>query len=333
MPKAVVRDLEDKFHWQQVAGNSKALKRPITLPDINRPGLELAGYFTNSQTKRIVVIGGKEYRYITDEMDEIQQRRVFEFITHVNTPCIIITGDRNCPPVLREIANRKNFPVFQTPRRTSTVVVNVTNYLDELLAPSTLVHAELVQIYGVGVLITGASGTGKSEIVLDLVKRGHQLVADDRVDVYRIHNSLVGKTAQLISGYMELRGVGIIDVRRMYGVTSVADSATISFEIALQPYDPGTDYDRLGLEDKQYTSFLGIEVLKMVIPVNYGRPMATVIETAVTNYLLLREGFDSAKEFEDRVLEEIERNKLEAMQEAAMKQMNHAESKDPNKGS
>lgn len=311
MAKAVVRDLEDKFHWQQVAGNAKALRRPITLPDINRPGLELAGYFTNSQTKRIVVIGGKEYRYITDEMDEIQQRRVFEFITHENTPCIIITGNRTCPPVLKEIADRKNFPVFQTQRRTSTVVVNVTNFLDEALAPSQLVHAELVQIYGVGVLISGASGTGKSEIVLDLVKRGHQLVADDRVDVFRIHNSLVGKTAQLISGYMELRGVGIIDVRRMYGVTSVTDSATISFEIALEPYDPNADYDRLGLEDKQHVEYLGIKVLKMVIPVNYGRPMATVIETAVTNYLLLREGFDSAKEFEDRVLEEIERNKQE----------------------
>jgi HPr kinase/phosphorylase len=308
---AVVRNLEEKFHWKQVCGDWKALRRPITLPDLNRPGLELAGYFSNSQTKRIVVIGGKEYRYIHDQMDEVSQRRAFEFLTNENTPCIIVTGGRDCPAVLKEIADRKNFPVFQTVHKTSSVVVNTTNYLDELLAPSMLVHGELVKVYGVGVLITGASGTGKSEIVLDLIKRGHQLVADDRVDVYRIHNTLVGKTAQMIAGYMELRGVGIIDVQRMYGVTSVSDSATISFEINLEPYDENYEYDRLGLEDKQYTEYLGMKVLKMVIPVTYGRPMATVIETAVTNYLLLREGFNSAREFEELVLREIQKNKEE----------------------
>lgn len=311
MPKATVGNLERKFHYEQVTGTPAALNRVITLPDINRPGLELAGYFSNSQTKRIVVIGGKEYRYIMDEMDEIAQRRVFEFITNEDTPCILITGNHPCPPVLKEIADRKDFPVFQTNRKTSQLVVNVTNYLDELLAPAQLIHAELVRIYGIGVLISGASGTGKSEIVLELVKRGHQLVADDRVDVYRVHNSLIGKTAQIISGYMELRGVGIIDVKRLYGITSVANSAEISFEICLEPYDPNTDYDRIGLEDKEYNEYLGIKIIRMRIPVTYGRPMATVIETAVTNYLLQQDGFDSAKEFEQLVLKEIERNRQE----------------------
>lgn len=310
MPQTTVGDLVRRFHYEQVAGTAAALKRVITLPDINRPGLELAGYFSNSQTKRIVVIGGKEYRYITDEMDEISQRRVFEFITNEDTPCILITGGHPCPPVLKEIADRKDFPVFETTHKTSQLVVNVTNYLDEMLAPAQLVHAELVRIYGVGVLISGASGTGKSEIVLDLVKRGHQLVADDRVDVYRIHNSLIGKTAQIIAGYMELRGVGIIDVKRLYGITSVASSAEISFEVVLEPYDPNTDYDRIGLEDKQYKEYLGIKIVKLTIPVTYGRPMATVIETAVTNYLLQQDGFDSAREFEDLVLREIEKNRI-----------------------
>lgn len=209
---------------------------------------------------------------------------------------------------MQEIAQRKNFPVFQTHNRTSQVVVNVTNYLDEVLAPSQIIHAELVRVYGVGVLISGASGMGKSEIVLDLVKRGHQLVADDRVDIYRVHNSLVGRTAQLIEGYIELRGVGIIDVKRMYGITSVAQSTEIHFEVSLEPFQKDVDYDRLGLEDKQYNKYLGIQIMNMKIPVTYGRPMATVIETAVTNYLLLREGFDSAKEFEERVLREIASN-------------------------
>ena len=315
MIKATVRDLEQKFEWEQVAGTRKSLEREITLPDINRPGLELAGYLSHSQTKRLIVIGGKEYRYITDEMDEISQRRVFEFITHNDTPCIILTGSHACPPILREIADRKDFPVFETKTKTSQVVVNVTNYLDELLAPATLLHGELVRIYGVGVLITGPSGTGKSEIVLDLVKRGHQLVADDRVDIYRIHNSLIGKTHQVIAGFMELRGVGIIDVKRLYGITSVANSAEISFEIVLEAYDPKVSYDRIGIEDKQYDTYLGIPVRKMAIPVTYGRPMATVIETAVTNYLLQQDGFDSAKVFEELVLQEIERNRLEEEQQ------------------
>lgn len=311
MPKTTVRELEQKFHWERVAGSEEALSRPITLPDINRPGLELAGYLSHSQTKRLIVIGGKEYRYITDEMDEISQRRVFEFITHDDTPCILLTGGHECPPILREIADRKDFPVFQTKTKTSQVVVNVTNFLDELLAPAILLHGELVLIYGVGVLITGPSGMGKSEIVLELIKRGHQLVADDRVDLYRIHNSLIGKTAQVISGFMELRGVGIIDVKRLYGITSVAQAAEISFEISLVPYDPNAKYDRIGLEARKYTDYLGIPVCKMTIPVTYGRPMSTVIETAVTNYLLQRDGFDSAKNFEEQVLLEIERNSRE----------------------
>ncbi len=306
--KAEVRNLEEKFHWRMITGNEASLHRPITLPDINRPGLELAGYFNNSQVKRIVVIGGKESRYIADEMDEINQRRVFEFLTNEKAPCIIITNGQPCPAVLEEIANRKNFPVFITNSRTSTVVVNITNFLDDMLAHSVIVHAELVRVYGVGVLITGPSGLGKSEIVLDLVNRGHQLVADDRVDMYRIHNSLVGRTAQVIEGFMEMRGVGIIDVKRMYGVTSVAERSDIDFEIALESFRPDEDYDRLGLEEKEYNEYLGISIMKMKIPVTYGRPMATIIETAVKNYLLLREGFDSAKEFEERVLEEITRN-------------------------
>ncbi|MCF0259769.1 MAG: HPr(Ser) kinase/phosphatase [Erysipelotrichaceae bacterium] len=307
--KAEVKMLEEKFHWPLVAGNEESLHRPITLPDINRPGLELTGYFTDSQRKRIIVIGGKEHRYIMDNMDEISQRRVFEFLTSDKTPCIIVTNDYECPPLLQEIASRKNFPVFTTDQRTSTVMVNVTNYLDEVLAPSQIIHAELVSIYGVGVLITGASGMGKSEIVLDLVKKGHQLVADDRVDIYRVHNSLVGRTAQLIEGYMELRGVGIIDVKRMFGITSVTPSAPVDLEIVLEKYKDNMDYDRLGLEEKTYSDYLGIQILRMVIPVTYGRPMSTIIETAVTNFLLLREGFDSSREFEERVLEEIARNR------------------------
>lgn len=244
-------------------------------------------------------------------MDEVSQRRSFEWLTSNRTPAIIVTNGQPCPPILEEIAIRKNFPILSSPSKTGYVTVSVTNYLDEMLAKSIILHGELVQVYGVGVLITGSSGMGKSEIVLELIRRGHQLVADDRADIYHIHNQLIGKSVSMIEGFMELRGIGIIDVKRMYGVSSIADQCAIDFIVHLEPFNAATDYDRVGIEDKEYEEILGVRVLKMRIPVTSGRPMSTIIETAVTNYLLLKEGFDSAKEFEERVLQEIAHNQEE----------------------
>ena len=150
---------------------------------------------------------------------------------------------------------------------------------------------------------------GKSEIVLELIKRGHQLVADDRVDCYRIHNTLIGRSTPMIEGFMELRGVGIIDIQKMYGVTSIARQTEIQFQITLGRFDSHNSYDRVGIEEKKYTEILGIQLMDVEIPVSEGRPMATIIETTVTNFLLLKEGINSAKEFEERVLREIARNR------------------------
>lgn len=214
MSEVTVRDIAEKFAWEIVSGDAAALQRPVTLADTNRPGLELAGYFPGTQVKRLVVLGDKEIGYIESEMDEISQRRAFEYLTGPKTPAIVVTNGNPCPPILKEIAKRKNFPICMADNKTSHVIVNVTNYLDELLAESVILHGELIRLYGVGVLITGKSGTGKSEIVLELIQRGHQLVADDRVDIYRIHNQLVGRPTPMIEGFMELRGVGIIDVKK-----------------------------------------------------------------------------------------------------------------------
>lgn len=308
MSDVTVRDLVRRFDWSLVAGNDAALKRTIDDAETTRPGLELAGFFPKKQSRRLIILGDTELDFINENMDEVSQRRAFEWLTAPRTPAIIVTNDQECPPILQEIAIRKNFPVLSSPHKTGHVIVSVTNYLDEMLAKSIIMHGELVQIYGVGVLITGSSGMGKSEIVLELIRRGHQLVADDRVDIFHIHNQLIGKAVRMIEGFMELRGVGIIDVKRMYGVSSIADSCDIDFIVHLEPFTAGTDYDRVGIEEKEYEEILGVKVLKMRIPVTYGRPMSTIIETAVTNYLLLREGFDSAKEFEERVLQEIARN-------------------------
>ena len=288
MAKVIVRDLAKKFMWTIVTGDSDSLNRPLTLADTNRPGLELAGYFPDTQTKRLVVLGDKEIGYIEEQMDEISQRRSFEFLTGDNTPCIVVAHGHACPPVLKEIAERKNFPVFKTEHQTSHAIVSITNYLDECLAESVVIHGELVRVFGVGVLITGRSGMGKSEIALELIKRGHQLVGDDRIDCYKI-----------------------INISRMYGVGAIAHETQIEFQIDLEPFNDSYEYDRVGIEEKEYNEILGIKILKMTIPVSQGRPMSSVIETAVTNFLLLKDGLDSAKEFEERVLAQISENKKE----------------------
>ena len=251
MAKVIVRDLAKKFMWTIVTGDSDSLNRPLTLADTNRPGLELAGYFPDTQTKRLVVLGDKEIGYIEEQMDEISQRRSFEFLTGDNTPCIVVAHGHECPPVLKEIAQRKNFPVFKTEHQTSHAIVSITNYLDECLAESVIIHGELVRVFGVGVLITGRSGMGKSEIALELIKRGHQLVGDDRIDCYKIHDDLVGRTTPMLEGFMELRGVGIINVSRMYGVGAVAHETQIEFQIDLEPFNDSYEYDRVGIEEKE----------------------------------------------------------------------------------
>ena len=310
-----VKRLVEKFSLQVLSGDEEALQRPLILADINRPGLELAGYMIGSELKRLVVLGDKEIGYIKSEMDEVLQRRSFEFLTGEDTPAILITHSNECPAILLEIAQRKNFPILVTKTPSSHAIINVINYLDEKLAKSMILHGELVQVFGIGVLITGQSGMGKSEIVLDLVRRGHQLVADDRVDCYRIHNQIVGKPTSIIQGFMELRGVGIIDVAKMYGVTSIRKQANIDLIIHLERFTDSFDYDRVGIEKKEYEDLLGIDILKTTIPVSDGRPMSTIIETAVTNYLLLKDGIDSAAEFEKRIIESIEKNKEEEKNE------------------
>ncbi len=317
MPKVTVRDLVKKFKFEIVCGDDESLNRPVELPDTNRPGLELAGYFQNSLSKRLVVLGEKESGFVESQMDEVSQRRSFEFLTHDDTPAIIICSGRQCSEVLEEIANRKNFPVLKTGLKTSATIVNLTNYLEECLAESQIIHGELLRMYGVGVLMTGESGMGKSEITLELIKKGHQLVADDRVDCYHIHNSLFGRTPPLLEGFMELRGVGVINVTDLFGVGSYASEARILLHIDLVPFVEDLAYDRVGLAKKEYTEIFGIKILKISIPVSPGRPISTIIETAVSNYLLAQTGVDSAKEFENRVLKQIELNKTKEDDENA----------------
>ena len=309
--KVTVKEFADYFQFERLTGDEQSLRRSIELTDTNRPGLELAGFFDYSQAKRLVILGDKEIAYIAT-MSEQSQKRSFDFLTGEETPAIVITRGHECPQILRECALEKNFPVFCCEEKTNHTIVNIITWLDERLAKSVSVHGELLIIYGTGVMICGESGMGKSEIALELIKRGHQLVADDRVDCYRIHNHLVGKSPQLLEGMLELRGVGVINIARMYGVGAVAHKANVDIQITLEEFDPRANYDRVGIEEKKNVSILDVEVPKITIPVREGRSMGVIIESAVTNYMLAKDGLDSAKEFEQRVLEFIEKNKEES---------------------
>ena len=306
--KVTVKDLMNQLGYECITGDENALNREIKVPDVNRPGLELTGYYLHSQRERVVLLGNKEMGFISGMSNEVQYSS-FDFLTQKETPCIIITRDFACPPRLKEIAQRKNFPVLLCKDNTSRAMVEVVTYLDIELAPIKTMHGVFLQIYGKGVLLTGESGMGKSEIALELIKKGHLLVADDRVDCAVIHKQIIGQAPEILKQMLEIRGVGIINVSKMFGVASVLDKAMVDLNIHIEQWKPNKQYDRLGIEEKKYTDILGVQIPKLVIPVKEGRSMGVIIESAVTNYLLSSVGQDSAKEFEQRVLNLIERNK------------------------
>lgn len=303
-----VRELIEVFEFEQLTGNDDSLNRIITLADTNRPGLELAGFFEHSQTKRMVILGEKEISYI-ETMSIAKQKKSFDFLTSEETPALIITKNQNCPELLEKCAKKKNFPIFRTSSPTTRFIVDVVAFLDEKLASSESIHGGLLSIHGKGVLIRGESGLGKSEIALELIKRGHILVADDRVDCYRIHNKIVGMAPEILKDMLEIRGIGIINVTKMFGISSVMPKTEINFQVTLEAWDKEKDYDRIGTEEAKHESILGVDIPKIVVPVREGRSMAVIIESAVTNFMLKEMGMDSAKEFEERVIQFIEKAK------------------------
>jgi HPr kinase/phosphorylase len=233
------------------------------------------------------------------------QRYVFEKLTDGWTPSIIITRSHECPPILMEVAQSKNFPIFRTTLKTYQLMVDVISYLDEQLSESDTIHGVLMSVYGKGVLITGESGMGKSELGLELIRKGHVLIADDRVDVRRIHNTIYGSAPDLLKGYLELRGIGIIDIERMFGASSMLDTMRIDFVVYLEKWQDGKAYKRVSMDSQFSMPILGIDIPKMVFPVKEGRNLSVLIEAAVTDFTLKEKGIDAAKSFDDRVYDYI----------------------------
>ena len=303
-----VREVHDYFKYRIICGNDEALDRRITEGDINRPGLELSGYF-ELPNGRIIVIGEKETQYINTRMTEEQQQKIFDFLTRDEVPMILISRDLPCPHLLYEVAYKKNFPIFSSYAKTNSLIVELLSYLEEKFAPVESLHGVLLQVYGRGVLITGDSGIGKSEIALELIKRGHILVADDRVDVYRAHNQIFGVPAEVLEDMLELRGVGLLNIADMFGGMSTTGKTDIDCIINLCKSDPEEEFDRLGFNNEQVETLFGIDIPKLNIPIGEGRSVAAMIEAAVSNIIMRQKGKDSAENFRQKLTAFIEEQK------------------------
>ncbi len=291
-----VKEVAEFFGLVQMTGNEDSLKRWIVVPDVNRPGFELAGYFKMTEPRRIVLIGKKEIEYIS-HLSEEEQRERYPKITDGLTPMLVITKGNECPPVLREIAEEQNFPIFQTNEDTSRFTVDLISFLDEKLAEEDTLHGVLMVIFGVGVLIKGDSGIGKSETALGLIKDGHVLVADDRVDVQKIHNHIHGHCPQLLRGKLELRGIGIVDAQRMYGASCWKPRNRIEMVINLVHFEEQHNFDRIGDSEQAYEEILGVKIPMTVLPVSPGRSTRVLVASAVSNFILKEQGYNSSEEF------------------------------------
>ena len=271
-------------------------------PDINRPGLELAGYADNFANDRIQLMGNVEMQYLYSLSDEERRDRM-ERLFKIGFPCIIIA--RNMEPCkdMLEMGIKYNIPVLRTEDTTTSFHSELNRYLCVQLAPRVTMHACFIEVYGEGVLITGSSGVGKSETALELVKRGHRLVADDIVEVRRVSNkTLVGTAPEIIRHLLEIRGIGFLDVKRLYGVGAVKMTENIQLVVDLERWEVGKEYDRVGIDD-HFTDILGIKVPSVKIPVMPGRNLAIIIEVAAMNNRQKMMGYNAAKELNKRVFE------------------------------
>jgi HPr kinase/phosphorylase len=267
----------------------------ITSSDINRPAMQFAGYFEYFSAERIQLFGHQESGYIRGLTQDVLRVRARTFFDYDVPACIVCNGDK-VPVWLHEECVRTGTPLYRSHHRTSTVVQNLVSYLDDVLAPEISVHGNLVDVHNVGVLIRGESGMGKSELSLELIKRGHVLVSDD-VTVLRKTSPqrLTGFAPETTRGLLEIRGLGIMDVRRVYGTATVLDRKDLQIVVDMEMWDEQRNYDRLGF-DTQRETILGVSVPRYVMPVRPGRNLAVVMEATAMDYRMKRSGFDIEKE-------------------------------------
>lgn len=280
----------------------------IQSPDINRPALQLAGYFEHFSSERVQIIGYVEYTYLKSLERDVKLRNYERFLSS-EVPCVIYASRTEPDEDMIEMAKKYKKPLLYSTRMTSPLMAEVIRWLNVELAPCISIHGVLVDVYGEGVLIMGESGIGKSEAALELIKRGHRLITDDVVEIHKVSDdTLVGTSPEITRHFIELRGIGIIDVKTLYGVESVKENQNIDMVIKLEEWDKDKEYDRLGLNE-EYTEFLGTKVVCHSIPIRPGRNLAIIVESAAVNHRQKKMGYNAAQELYRRVQESINRNK------------------------
>jgi HPr kinase/phosphorylase len=300
--------LLEELRLRVVAGE-EGFGRAISWGRIQRPGLALAGFLPFIKPGRIQIVGESELHYLETMPTEERRERIAS-ICALPVAAFVVTKGQRVPDDLSRECEAQNIPLLVSDQTTSVVIQSITRVLEDELAPSTSVHGVLVDVYGMGVLLLGDSGIGKSECALDLIQRGHRLVADDVVQIRKYPNgALVGRASDMIRYHMELRGIGIINIKHLFGVSAVRSSKSIELVIELERWDPAKKYDRLGLDGQSY-AILGSDRPFLKLPVASGRNIALLIEIAARNELLKTQGYDAAKEFALKLDEQIARNSL-----------------------
>lgn len=306
--KVELSKIVEKFGLTNLIPEVSYEERYITIPDINRPALQLTGFFEHFSAERLQIIGHVEHTYLAGQ-DMESNVKIYEKLFAYNIPGIVFCRNLQPDEMLLKKAKEANIPVFITERATSEFTAEIIRWLSVELAPCISIHGVLVEVYGIGVLIMGESGIGKSEAALELIKRGHRLVSDDVVEIRRVSDeTLVGTAPDVTRHFIELRGIGIVDVKMLFGAQSVRHTQNIDLVITLEDWNKDKEYDRLGLED-QYTEFLGNKVVCHQLPIRPGRNLAIIVETAAINHRQKFMGYNAARELFKRFQENMAKNK------------------------
>ena len=282
----------------------------VTQPDINRPALQMAGYFEHFEATRLQIIGFVEYTYM-EGMSEEKKREIYEKLLSYDIPAIVFCRELQPDELFMKLAIEHKVPLLMTKKATSSFMAEIIRWLNVKLAPCISVHGVLVDVYGEGLLITGESGIGKSEAALELVKRGHRLITDDVVELRKVsEDTIIGSAPDITKHFIELRGIGIVDIKALYGVSSVKDTQSIDMVIRLEEWDKDKEYDRLGLEEED-TEYLGNKIVCHSLPIRPGRNLAVICESAAINHRQKQMGYNAAQELYARVQNSLARRREE----------------------
>lgn len=308
MSNVKLTNIIDKMKLENLTPDIDISKIKINQPDINRPALQLAGYFEHFEATRLQIIGFVEYTYMEGLADE-RKEVVYQQLLSNAIPAIVFCRELKPDPIFLKVATEHSVPILMTKKATSAFMAEIIRWLNVKLAPCISVHGVLVDVFGEGVLLTGESGIGKSEAALELIKRGHRLVTDDVVELRKVSDdTLIGSAPDITRHFIELRGIGIVDIKTLFGVSSVKDTQTIDLVIKLEDWNKDREYDRLGLEE-EYTEYLGNKIVCHNIPIRPGRNLAVICESAAVNHRQKKMGYNAAQELYQRVQKNLARKR------------------------